>query len=207
MLCLSQKPRSKLLTFKRMAQFGAYGPLAKDGRLRSGIRGHHVVTDMELRTMIEEMLREDILQVYVGKTQMSREAQDVIISQADAKVKHVASKTPDEIVDMFSDLDTNEEGKYSFHEMQRIIYEERKNRIKGMTEKKPKRSKRPKNEGAVGAGGKKRSGSRKRAASVMSDSPPRKVDDEEAFLINEALLKQRSFMVSTPLIQSSECRR
>ena len=57
---------------------------------------------------------------------MSRGAQDVVISQADAKVKHVPSKTPDEIVEMFSELETNGEGKYSFHEMQRIIYEERK---------------------------------------------------------------------------------
>ena len=60
--------------------------------------------------MIEEMLREDILQVYVGKAQMSRKAQDVIISQADAKVKNVASKTPTEIIEMFSERCTGSRG-------------------------------------------------------------------------------------------------
>ena len=38
--------------------FGSYGPLAQDGRLRSGIQGKHVVTDHELKVMIEEMERE-----------------------------------------------------------------------------------------------------------------------------------------------------
>lgn len=36
------------------------------GRLRAGYKGQHLVTDQELTDMIEIMIREDILKIYVG---------------------------------------------------------------------------------------------------------------------------------------------
>ena len=33
----------------RLAVFGNYGPLADDGNLRCGIRGDHIVSDVELK--------------------------------------------------------------------------------------------------------------------------------------------------------------
>jgi len=62
--------------------FGNYGPLAEDGTLRGGRQGSRIVSHMELEAMIQEMQREDILQVYIGKQKLQREDQEEILKQA-----------------------------------------------------------------------------------------------------------------------------
>ena len=66
----------------RLSVFGNYGPLAEDGTLRGGRQGSRIVSHMELEAMIQEMQREDILQVYIGKQKLQREDQEEILKQA-----------------------------------------------------------------------------------------------------------------------------
>ena len=56
-----QHPRST----GRLVVFGEYGPFQADGTLRSGWRGRHVITDRELKVMIDEIEREDLLAIFV----------------------------------------------------------------------------------------------------------------------------------------------
>ena len=118
----------------RLAVFGNYGPLADDGNLRCGIRGDHIVSDVELKAMIEEMQREDILNVYIGKQRLQREEQEEILIQADEELHKVPQKSPEEIRKMFRHLKTNKKGQYSFHDLQRVILNERVKRVKKLME-------------------------------------------------------------------------
>ena len=56
-----QHPRST----GRLIVFGEYGPFADDGTLRAGWRGRHRITDRELKTMIDEIEREDLIAIFV----------------------------------------------------------------------------------------------------------------------------------------------
>jgi hypothetical protein len=49
--------------------------------LRAGYKGMHVVTEQELEDMIHEMIREDILRVYVGNAVLTPTEQEEVISQ------------------------------------------------------------------------------------------------------------------------------
>ena len=79
------------LAASRLFIFGLYGPLDKDGNLRSGIGGKHVVSEYELETMCEQVEREDLVQIYLHKRRdmglLSTKEQDSLINQADAKLK------------------------------------------------------------------------------------------------------------------------
>ena len=115
------------LSTGRLSVFGNYGPLAEDGTLRGGRQGSRIVSHMELESMIEEMQREDILQVYIGKQALQREAQEEILKQADEELKNLKPLTPEDVIKMFKNCPINEKGEYSFHDMQRIIQNERVN--------------------------------------------------------------------------------
>jgi hypothetical protein len=52
----------------RLIVFSLYGPFDDKGRLCCGIRGKHVVADYELKTMIDDIELEDILEVYVVRS-------------------------------------------------------------------------------------------------------------------------------------------
>ena len=56
-----QHPRST----GRLIVFGEYGPFAEDGTLRAGWRARHRITDRELKTMIDEIEREDLIAIFV----------------------------------------------------------------------------------------------------------------------------------------------
>lgn len=56
-----QHPRST----GRFIVFGEYGPFAEDGTLRAGWRAKHRITDRELKTMIDEIEREDLIAIFV----------------------------------------------------------------------------------------------------------------------------------------------
>ena len=56
-----QHPRST----GRFVVFGEYGPFAEDGTLRAGWRAKHRITDRELKTMIDEIEREDLIAIFV----------------------------------------------------------------------------------------------------------------------------------------------
>ncbi len=54
--------------------------------LRAGYKGMHVVTEQELEDMIHEMIREDILRVYVGNAVLTPTEQEEVISQVRPRV-------------------------------------------------------------------------------------------------------------------------
>ena len=62
------------------------------------------MSNVELKAMIEEMQREDILNVYIGDQKLQREDQEEILIQADEELHKVPQKTPEEIRSMFAHL-------------------------------------------------------------------------------------------------------
>ena len=64
--------------------------------LRAGYKGMHVVTEQELEDMIHEMIREDILRVYVGNAILTPTEQEEVISQADPALKSIPNYTKEE---------------------------------------------------------------------------------------------------------------
>ena len=111
--CFPTTDRHPLST-GRLSVFGNYGPLAEDGTLRGGRQGSRIVSHMELESMIEEMQREDILQVYIGKQKLQREAQEEILKQADEELKNMKPLTPPDVIKMFKNCPINEKGDYRY---------------------------------------------------------------------------------------------
>ena len=79
------------LAASRLFIFGLYGPLDKEGQLRSGRGGKHIVSEYELETMCEQVEREDLIKIYLHKQSnlgiLSTAEQDDLINQADTKFK------------------------------------------------------------------------------------------------------------------------
>lgn len=92
--------------------------------LRSGYKGQHVVTEQELTDMIEEMVKEDILRVYVGDAVLKPSEQEEVIAQADNNLKSIPNYSKEHIEDLLLPA-MDKEGGYNFHKMQAIIRKER----------------------------------------------------------------------------------
>ncbi|TYZ65725.1 hypothetical protein PybrP1_006273 [[Pythium] brassicae (nom. inval.)] len=131
----------------RLFVFGLYGPLDAKARLRSGEKGLHVVTDLELTTMSKRMEREDILSVY-KMCSLSQEEEEAVLMQVDQLMKSFPQYTPRDIRALFqsllsradAELDADNVGHHgtrvlSFHEMQAAIMKERCRRVLCMKEK------------------------------------------------------------------------
>jgi hypothetical protein len=128
------------LAAARFFVYGDYGPLDSDGNLRSGPGGSHVLSVWELDAMCSQIEREDIMQIYLHrKTDMgllSKPEQEAMIAQADGHLKRAKGKamlpqiTPDDIVNCLDDLEKDEYGLISFHEVQKSIGAYRRDRVK-----------------------------------------------------------------------------
>ena len=70
--------------------------------LRAGYKGMHVVTEQELEDMIHEMIREDILRVYVGNAILTPTEQEEVISQADPALKSIPNYTKEEFEELLA---------------------------------------------------------------------------------------------------------
>jgi hypothetical protein len=71
----------------RLYVFVEYGPVLVQVRegwmsLRAGYKGMHVVTEQELGDMIRDMIREDILKVYVGDAVLTPAEQEEVRPEA-----------------------------------------------------------------------------------------------------------------------------
>ncbi|EQC41956.1 hypothetical protein, variant [Saprolegnia diclina VS20] len=118
----------------RLFVFSLYGPLDAKSRLRSGEKGLHVVTDLELNTMSQSIEREDILSVY-GMVGLSRDEEEEVLRQADKHLKMIPRYTRADIEAMFKHVPRNGVGAMSFHDMQQRILQERLRRVLCMKEK------------------------------------------------------------------------
>ena len=96
--------------------------------LRGGYKGMHAVTEQELEDMIHEMIREDILRVYVGNAVLSPTEQEEVISQADPALKSIPNYTKEEFEELLAPA-LNDEGLYDFHRLQKLIHEERAEKL------------------------------------------------------------------------------
>ena len=117
----------------RLYIFAECGPTlvkVRDGwmSLRAGYKGMHVVTEQELEDMITEMIREDILRVYMGDAVLSPTEQEEVISQADPALKSIPNYTKEEFEELLAPA-LNERGLYDFHRLQALIRKERKDKL------------------------------------------------------------------------------
>mmetsp|Transcript_44263 Transcript_44263/g.110851 ORF Transcript_44263/g.110851 Transcript_44263/m.110851 type:complete len:299 (+) Transcript_44263:45-941(+) len=113
----------------RLYIFAEFGPVLVESKggfmsMRSGYKGQHVLTDQELNDMIEEMIKEDILKVYVGDAVLKPSEQTEVIAQADDKLKSIPNYTKEHIEDLLEHT-RDGEGNYNFHKMQKVIRKER----------------------------------------------------------------------------------
>ncbi|ETV90170.1 hypothetical protein, variant 1 [Aphanomyces invadans] len=118
----------------RLFVFSLYGPLDAKSRLRSGEKGLHVVTDIELNTMCASIEREDILSVY-GMIGLSQDEEEQVLRQADKYMKHLPRHTRSDIEELFRLVPRSNDGAMSFHAMQTRIMEERIRRVLCMKDK------------------------------------------------------------------------
>ena len=118
----------------RLYIFAEYGPTlvrVRDGwmSLRAGYKGQHIVTEQELSDMIDEMIREDVLKVYVGDAVLKPSEQEEILSQADDKLKTIPNYTKEEIEELLSPC-LDSDGVYNFKKLQEIVHSERSEKLK-----------------------------------------------------------------------------
>jgi len=135
----------------RLIAFGMYGPFDEQLRLSSGEKGMHKVQGYELDAMCDQFEREDIITVYISSNRplaaLSFEEKAEMLEGANRATKTTRGKlsqqmnnkqmpafTREQIGELFSDLEEDEEGRKSFHEMQLRVVEFRADRIKMLRE-------------------------------------------------------------------------
>lgn len=105
----------------RLFVFGLYGPLDGKARLRSGEKGLHIVTDLELTTMSKRMEREDILNVY-KMCSLSQDDEEQVLRQVDQLMKSFPPYTPRDITALFRHAERSDvSGRLRFHRMQACV--------------------------------------------------------------------------------------
>eukprot|EP01031_Cornospumella_fuschlensis_P035852 gene35852-43485_t len=128
------------LAAARLICFGLYGPLDRDGTLKSGIKGQHTLAEYELEVMCIQIEREDIVQIYLHKARdmgmLTTAEQDMMINQADAHLKREKGKamlpriSKEDVRQILKNCPRDALGRLSFHDAQRIIDKYRYDRVK-----------------------------------------------------------------------------
>eukprot|EP00933_Yihiella_yeosuensis_P056570 TRINITY_DN5584_c0_g1_i1.p1 TRINITY_DN5584_c0_g1~~TRINITY_DN5584_c0_g1_i1.p1 ORF type:complete len:338 (+),score=70.00 TRINITY_DN5584_c0_g1_i1:72-1085(+) len=109
----------------RMELFARYGPVDQDGKLRGGISGSHVHSDLEIRQMITHETREMLFALF----KKPRETVEVIVDALLPRALH-QNLTSHEIKHLLKDVPIISGNRMSFPAMQSIILEHQKNRLK-----------------------------------------------------------------------------
>jgi len=110
----------------RLELFARYGPVDKDGKLRGGISGSHVHTDLEIRQMIHHETREVLFTLF----KKPRETVEVIVDGLmPAAMAHVY--TLSEVKQLLKPC-IGENGKLNFSQMQKIILDSQKERLQAL---------------------------------------------------------------------------
>jgi hypothetical protein len=123
----------------RLFAFGQYGPLDEDKMLRTGFKGRHQLNVWELDEMCLQIEREDIMKIYLHKRSdlglLSCHEQESLISQADPHLKKAKGRamlpqiTKEDIIHLFGKAPRDVNGFFSFHDLQRLIFDYRESRI------------------------------------------------------------------------------
>jgi hypothetical protein len=128
----------------RLIVFALYGPFNEEGNLTCGFRGSHVLSSVELESMIDDIDQEDIVSVYVvrdtvfscGRTtdfevivdfewQPSKglstyEKQEVLRSSG-AAAKRLPTMSRAQVSAFLAKLPTDASGTISFHDLQEYV--------------------------------------------------------------------------------------
>eukprot|EP00931_Biecheleriopsis_adriatica_P093616 TRINITY_DN67340_c0_g1_i1.p1 TRINITY_DN67340_c0_g1~~TRINITY_DN67340_c0_g1_i1.p1 ORF type:complete len:373 (+),score=80.09 TRINITY_DN67340_c0_g1_i1:99-1121(+) len=115
----------------RLELFARYGPVDADGKLRGGIAGSHVHTDLEIRHMIHHEVREMLFALF----KKPRETVEVIVDGL-MPVAMAQNYTWAEIKQMlkpcYTEAAKRGDDKLDFGHMQKIILENQKHRLQAL---------------------------------------------------------------------------
>merc|ERR1719326_1484561 len=108
----------------RLDVFGHFGSVDENGYLRGGPKGNHIHTDLEIRQMIKELNREQLLAL------LGRPKETVETMIAELLPKAVAHHyTEREIQVLFGGVSEDENGRRSFADLQRVVLADQRRRL------------------------------------------------------------------------------
>lgn len=114
----------------RLELFARYGPVDDEGKLRGGISGSHVHTDLEIRQMIRHETREMLFSLF----KKPRETVEVIVDglmPAAMEYNYTWNEVKQLLKSCFQEAH-NGDGKLNFRNMQQIILQSQKTRLQAL---------------------------------------------------------------------------
>eukprot|EP00928_Gymnodinium_smaydae_P046269 TRINITY_DN30821_c0_g1_i1.p1 TRINITY_DN30821_c0_g1~~TRINITY_DN30821_c0_g1_i1.p1 ORF type:complete len:311 (-),score=79.77 TRINITY_DN30821_c0_g1_i1:69-1001(-) len=111
----------------RLELFARYGPVDDDGHLRGGIRGGHVISDMEIRLMVQNNTREALFAQFTKPRSTVEVIVDILMPHAMAH-----QYTASEVRRMLRDVPVDEDGRLDFAFAQRVILESQRARLRAL---------------------------------------------------------------------------
>jgi len=114
----------------RLELFAYYGPVDEAGKLRGGIGGSHIHTDLEIRQMIHHQTREMLFTLF----KKPRETVEVIVDglmPAAMAYNYTWSEVKQLLKPCFNEMGSNG-GKLHFAHMQKIILKSQKERLQAL---------------------------------------------------------------------------
>jgi len=179
----------------RLLVYGEFGPLDERGEIHCGLKGEHSLNKNEIETMARYIDASDLLYIYVGNSILSDEEEVEVIKQADPRLRGEKQLSRDQVVALFEDLDVDEDGCLSFHEVQQTTFRFREERIQrwkrmaaNSVHKNVKLSKKELEERA-------RHERALKIASHLVQQPEPKIDANDSFLQTSKLLHRHSFKI------------
>mmetsp|Transcript_17144 Transcript_17144/g.37165 ORF Transcript_17144/g.37165 Transcript_17144/m.37165 type:complete len:346 (-) Transcript_17144:136-1173(-) len=111
----------------RLELFARFGPVDSEGRLRGGVRGSHVHSNFEIR----QMLQNETQQALFSVVEKPRSSAEIIVEQALPRaIAEVYSQT--EVRNLLKDVQLDDNGDMKFSEMQKVILDNRRRRLKAI---------------------------------------------------------------------------
>mmetsp|Transcript_22866 Transcript_22866/g.41437 ORF Transcript_22866/g.41437 Transcript_22866/m.41437 type:complete len:372 (-) Transcript_22866:127-1242(-) len=108
----------------RLELFAKYGPCDEDGKLRGGVGGAHVHTDIEIKEMIKHNCREALY----GKFKKDRKTVEVIVNTLMPTAMN-EKYTERQIRQLLRNVPRNEYGRMDFTSLQDLVFESQSQRL------------------------------------------------------------------------------
>eukprot|EP00929_Paragymnodinium_shiwhaense_P003329 TRINITY_DN103801_c0_g1_i1.p1 TRINITY_DN103801_c0_g1~~TRINITY_DN103801_c0_g1_i1.p1 ORF type:complete len:310 (+),score=71.96 TRINITY_DN103801_c0_g1_i1:68-997(+) len=111
----------------RLELFAKYGPVNDEGKLKGGIKGDHVHSDLEIRQMIRGNTQEALFSVCAERGKDRSTAEVIVETLINVAMDH--QYTVAEVKKMLRDVPTDQEGRMNFTAMQRVILAAQRQRL------------------------------------------------------------------------------
>lgn len=82
--------------------------------LKSGFKGHHIVSDGEMHIMERDFERDEIVSMYMPLGTMSKAELEQMVYNLPPRLRHQHIYTPDEIIDIFAKCEKSASGAFVF---------------------------------------------------------------------------------------------